>query len=113
MPRANVVDILFINNTNWLRAFLKNAKTNAYLTDGGGATVVVTLLDSNGAEVTGATWPLSLSYVPASEGEWDASLPSTLSLIPRDSYIALIEINDGSGVLSEIRFRLTAQYKTE
>lgn len=70
---------------------LRNSVTEAADT---AATITCILLDSAGDEVTGGTWPASMSH--ASGGIYRATLPGTLGLIHGDSYTAVIS-GTGSG----------------
>ena len=54
------------------------------------ATVTVTVYNEAGVEVTGETWPVSLSYVAASDGIYTATLTSALVLSEQVRYLAKI-----------------------
>ncbi len=67
---------------------LQDGVTLAYLN---AATVTVTLVDCDtGTEVVGQSWPLTMPYVAASNGDYRATLISTLTLVVGDLYIAKI-----------------------
>ncbi len=61
------------------------------------ATVTVTLVDADDVEVVGETWPLTMTYVIASDGLYRATLVDTLTLVVGGLYTAQIEVDDGSG----------------
>lgn len=61
---------------------MRLASSGAYIND---ATVTMTLKDSAGASVSGATG-LSLTYVTDSNGLYQGTLPYTLSLTAGESY---------------------------
>lgn len=61
---------------------MRLSSTGAYIND---ATVVMTLKDSTGAAVSGATG-LSLTYVTDSNGLYQGTLPYTLSLTSGEGY---------------------------
>ena len=61
------------------------------------ATVTVTLLERDGTEVAGDTWPLSMAYVSASDGRYTATLLDTLTLISNKRYQAKVVADGGSG----------------
>lgn len=63
------------------------------------ATVQVTLLDPSGAEVSGVTWPLALTYVPSSSGRYRVVLPDALQLQNFQSYTAVITADAGADAL--------------
>jgi hypothetical protein len=57
------------------------------------ATVTVTLVDSNGTEVTGATWPLSMPHIVS--GLYRAILPNELVLSNALTYVATVVADNG------------------
>lgn len=54
-----------------------------YLND---ATVESTIKDSNGHEVDGESWPVTLDYVADSDGNYRGVLSSAMALLERKSY---------------------------
>lgn len=88
---------LYLGNDNVLTLDgLQNGITEAYLN---AATVSVTLVDADDAEVTGETWPLTMSYVAASNGVYRATLTDTLSGISAgDIVTAQVSANGGAGL---------------
>ena len=90
------VNILYTSNDTVLEVRgLKNEVTGAFLN---AATVTATLVDSDGDEVAGETWPKTLDYVSSSDGVYRATLPYTLSLASGGRYTAQISVNAGSGL---------------
>ena len=92
---------IFINNDSLIELIgLKNSLTDSYVND---ATVTVTLYDSTGAEVSGISWPLTMAYVTASNGDYRGTLDKAVVLITGALYKAVITaldgINDGEWVL--------------
>jgi hypothetical protein len=65
------------------------------------ASVAVTLYDTNGDEVSGETWPLTMSYVASSNGVYRATLSDSLSLKVNRRYRAKITANGGAGLQGE------------
>lgn len=65
------------------------------------AVATVTLKDSAGVSVTGQTWPLTLSYVPLSDGVYRAGLSNALAITPGSRYVALINVDAGAGLRAE------------
>jgi hypothetical protein len=89
------LNILYLGNDMILELdALKNAVTDAFINN---ATVSVTLTDSAGEDVTGETWPLTMSYVAASDGKYRAVLQDTLPLIKNKRYKATVNAV-GSGL---------------
>lgn len=75
---------------------LQDQSDSSYIND---ATVTVTLLDAGDNEVSGQSWPLTMSYVSGSNGKYRATLIDTLSLKANRRYLAKIEADGGSGRL--------------
>lgn len=63
--------------------------TTSFIND---AAVEVTLLDANGDEVAGQTWPVTLDYVAASDGRYVGNLSESLELTEQAEGILLISI---------------------
>jgi hypothetical protein len=79
---------------------LQNAVSSAYINN---ATCSVTLYDQSGTEVTGETWPLTMSYVAASNGDYRATITDTVTanLSPNKRYRMLFKANGGAGLYRE------------
>ena len=60
---------------------LKNGQTDAYISS---ATVAATFYDATGAPLAGITWPLPLSYVSGSNGDYRATVDQALGVAARD-----------------------------
>lgn len=73
------------------------------------AAVAVTLTDSSGTEVTGTSWPLTMSYVTSSDGIYRATLADTLSLTAGSTYTATISANGGAGLQGTFIMTLKAK----
>lgn len=90
------VNILYTGNDTVLEVKgLKNEVDGTFLN---AASVAATLVDAEGDEVAGETWPKALSYVSGSDGIYRATLPYTLSLVAGGRYVAQVSINGGSGL---------------
>jgi len=75
------------------------------------ATVAVTLKDSDGAEVAGESWPLTMSYVADSNGKYRATLVDTLTLVDRARYTATITADAGAGMRAKWVENLACQLR--
>lgn len=76
--------VLLINNSHVLQLFgLKNGLTDEFLST---AVVSATLKDNNGDDVLGQTWPIALSYVADSDGNYHAILNHDLELKQNKRY---------------------------
>jgi hypothetical protein len=90
------VQILYIGNDTVLELeSLRNELTGAYLND---ATVTVTLEDTDGVDVAGDTWPVTMAHVASSDGLYRATLKYTLSLVEGRKYRAQITADAGAGL---------------
>lgn len=76
------------------------------------ATVTVTVKDKAGTDVLGATWPLSMAYVAASDGDYRAILPSTLEMLKNKIYTAFIDADGGGERIGHWEFAVTAVIRT-
>jgi hypothetical protein len=75
---------------------LLNVATGLYINN---AEVTVTLKDyDSGSDVAGEAWPLTLNYVPASDGDYRATLPYDLILVEDQGLIADIIADGGVGL---------------
>lgn len=90
------VNIVYTGNDTVLEVKgLKNEVTGAFLNS---ATVTATLVDDDGNQVAGETWPKTLEYVSGSDGIYRATLPYTMSLAAGGRYEANISVNAGAGL---------------
>lgn len=62
------------------------------------ATVTCTLLDAEGDEVSGQSWPMSMTYVASSAGVYRGTLPYTLGISPAGRYTLKIDVDAGAGL---------------
>jgi hypothetical protein len=93
----------FVANTNLLDLVgLQSASDSQYVND---ASVSVTVVDSKGVEVTGATWPLTMSYLAASKGNYRAALPAVISFVAGREYTAVVSVDAGNGNIGQWNFR--------
>ena len=75
---------------------VKNVATGAYLNS---ANVDVTLVDaSSGAEVSGQTWPMALSYVAGSDGDYRGTITDAISIDEGQTLIAKVTVDGGAGL---------------
>ena len=72
----------------------QNSATTAYINN---AVVTVTMVDKNGAQVSGTTWPTTLVYVVGSNGNYQATLPHTVSFRPAREYTAQVTLSGSAG----------------
>ena len=92
-----MTDTIYINSDNTLIIDdVKHAIDGSYINT---ATVVCTLKDASGSNVSGQSWPLTLDYVAASNGKYSGTLEDGLSLTEGENYTAEITITLGSTVV--------------
>lgn len=101
----------FVQNSNVLELQgLKDAITNAYIND---ATVTVTIVNAaTGATVAGQSWPMTMTYVPASSGNYRAILADTISFTAKTKYKAKITANAGVGRVGYWEFEIRPLVRT-
>ena len=61
-----------------------------------GATVTCEAIRLKGVLVTGATYPISMTYVGASNGKYRGKIPETLAVVPGKSYEAQVKVVVGT-----------------
>lgn len=87
---------LYVGNDNVLTlSGLQNSVDDSYINN---ATVTVTLVDSDGNSVSGETWPVTLSYVSGSDGNYRATLADTISASADTAYRARVTADGGAGL---------------
>ncbi len=102
-----MTQVIYNLNDNLLELIdLKDVVADAFVN---GATVTVTLVDSDGVEVVGDTWPLAMVYVVASNGLYRATLKDTLTLVVDALYTAQIDADDGAGRAAYWEFPIRAE----
>lgn len=101
---------IYIGSDNLLRIEgLRNAAAGGtYINN---ATVTATLYrESDGAAVSGQSWPATLTYVAASDGDYEGILEDGLALVRGERYYAEVVADAGSGNLKTWRPPLIAAY---
>lgn len=90
----SIENILLIANSNTLELNgLRNAVAGGFVNT---ATVIATLKDSKGVDVTGQVWPATLNYVADSDGCYRLLLPPNLVIEHNKRYqLTLIAQGDG------------------
>lgn len=92
----------FVANTNVLDLIgLKSEIEDTFIND---AAVSVTVTDIDDVNIAGASWPLTMAYVAASQGNYRAILSDTLPLVAKTSYVAHITADGGADRVGSWRF---------
>lgn len=90
----------FVLNTNIIQLTgLTSETSGTYLNS---ATVSVTVKDTTGTQVSGQTWPLSMTYVTLSNGNYTASLSSNIAFVANQKYVAFIDADATSAGVEKI-----------
>ncbi len=77
--------IIFLKNTGLVQINgLKDALTKTPVND---AVATVTLKELDGSEVSGETWPVSLSYLAGSDGNYAATFSDSVAILDEGDYI--------------------------
>lgn len=98
------IKVVFLGSDNVLELDIADALTQAAVTD---ATVTVTVIDADLAEVSGETWPLSVPH--AGSGVYRATLTSDLVLTDGHNYTAVASISSPTYGVAEARIALEAR----
>lgn len=105
-----MTQVIFNLNDNLLELIdLKDIVADAFANS---ATVAVTLVDEDDVEVVGESWPLTMTYVAASNGLYRAVLKDTLTLVVDALYTAKIDVNDGPNKVAHWKFLVRAETRT-
>lgn len=87
--------IIYEDNDNVIEVSeLKDQVADTFLNN---QIVEVTIKDLDGTELSGQTWPISLSYVSGSNGKYRATLPDTLAFDSDKEYVAEVDVQAGAG----------------
>jgi len=98
--------IIYLSNDNLLSIEgLKNSSSGSFMNS---ATVTATLKDSGGTSVTGQTFPITLSYITATNGNYQATLEDTLNMVADNIYTATITATSSGGLYAQWDLQLTA-----
>lgn len=92
----------FIANTNVLDLIgLKDEIDGTFIND---ADVSVTIKDADGNEVTGQTWPATMTYVAASDGNYRAFVSEEVEFVHRAKHTAIIDADGGENLVGHWEF---------
>lgn len=105
------MDILLIGNDHTLEVtgLQDELSPLSYLN---AATVTARIKNTNDSDVTGETWPITLSYVAASNGNYRGNISDAIAFLNGAFYIVEITADAGSGLLAFWRKEVVAQYRT-
>ena len=102
--------LIYLNNDNLLSVSgLKNASSGSYMNN---ATITATIKDSGGVNVSGQTFPVTLTYLADSDGNYHATLENTLSMADGTIYKATISATSSSGLYAEWEMEIKATKRT-
>lgn len=91
MTRRNPI---YIGNDNlFVVRGLRNRATGDYVNDG---TAELTLLDADGNEISGQTWPLSLTYIAGSNGDYQGTIEDDIDVEDGEEGTAVVDLTGDS-----------------
>lgn len=94
--------VVYVGNTNIIEVTgLKSAVEGSYVND---ADVEVTVQDAEGNAVSGQTWPATMAYVAASNGNYRGILEDDLALVDGTTYFAHIDADGGANRIGHWEF---------
>lgn len=93
-------EIIYFENDNLIEVTdVKNVATDAYIND---ADVTLTLYDAaTMEEITGQTWPLALTYVTGSDGDYRGTINDDIGVAEFQALKAEVIIDGGAGLRSK------------
>lgn len=101
--------LAYVDNDNQLRVDGLRDADDTYIND---ATVSCTgVVDADGNAVSGDTFPKTLTYVAASDGNYRGTLQQALALEADATYTATITV-DGGGLQAQFEVPFTARART-
>jgi len=60
------------------------------------ATVEVTVRDTEGVDVPGITWPITMSFIAASSGDYEGVVDKAIQIVEGQQYVATIVAFEGT-----------------
>ena len=100
--------VIYINtDTMFTVTGVYNEQSKSYVND---AVVTLTLLDDAGDEITGMTWPATMSYVASSDGDYERNIVEGIGAVAGTTGTAVVHIV-GDGLESNLR--LPVEFKEQ
>lgn len=100
---------LYIGNDNRVRLVGLRDADDTYQNS---AVVEVTLKDADGNNLSGQTWPLTLTYIASSNGDYSEVLQDTITgLSNNDSITAVVDVTS-AGLTAHWEVPVTAETRT-
>ncbi len=85
---GSIQGFIYVNNDNAVTVNgLKDLTTDTFIND---AVVNATLQDCDGNNIAGGSWPVTLSYIAASDGEYRGVIQDTVNIVADTMYQILI-----------------------
>ena len=90
-------EVIYISSDNLIEVTgVLNVATNTYLNS---ATVTVRLVDAaTSSDISGQSWPLTLTYVAASNGDYRGTLSDDLVISGSQNITAQVTVDGGAGL---------------
>ena len=105
-----MVDIYYIDNDNLIELTgLRDAANNLYLS---GVAVQLTMVDAaTDVDISGQSWPATMSYVAGSDGDYQLTLEYDLDVTEGQTLLAKVVADAGSGLRMSLRVPVLALYR--
>lgn len=85
-------EILLIGNSNLLILWDLKDEDGLYIND---AVITATLKTADGEEVSGQSWPVTVTYNGGGKGKYQAALSSTLAVVQGQKLVAEVDAVSG------------------
>jgi len=86
--------IIYRNNDHLIKLTgLQDSSDDSYVND---ATVTLTIKDTADVNVSGISWPLTMSYIAASNGNYEATIDKAIVVTPETRYFAEVTVLSGT-----------------
>lgn len=86
-----MAELAYVDNDNILQLKGLQDINDNYINDA--IVTLVTVNDNLDVQVTGQTFPVSMGYVAASNGVYQATMEDTLLLTHQSAYVAKVDVN--------------------
>lgn len=102
--------IYISSDTRFLLEGVRHSATGLPIAD---ADVELTLFDADDVEIAGETWPVVMTPVTGSDGDYEYTLPDTLVAEDGDTGTAVVTIDDGNGLQATLRLAVSFEERDD
>lgn len=104
-----MAELAYVANDNIIEIDELRDAEGAY--QNAGTVSLLELIDAGGNLITGITLPLSLAYVPGSDGRYRCTLQDTADMTSGATYTAIVTV-DAGGLQARFEIPFTARTRT-